>query len=357
MSTVGEYFETTLIRGIDENAGTPGLLQSLHGTPHAGALELMTGTPGPEGLQGEAGAAFRWEGDIADQAALAAVASKLTTAHAGKTWRLLATDTLMYWNGTSFDTFVDAFGAAGPDGEPCTVNIGTVDTGPAGSDLQVTVTGTRPNLVLNLTVPRGIKGRKGEPGGPGPIRQAPDYADGPHVDRAVPVWDETAQKWKPGPYPGLRGPWSILETQAWDGGAGFAEPQSNVSGPLTVAQLQVPAQDTDWRPVLSGGVITATNESVGNFSTRVDAEVRIGSATGQIVALGTGLPFGAQGYCYFQPYYATMDLTPDSTIGVIPAGEQATLFVVLRRNKGSSKFSYIRSKAQIICWARPVAAQ
>ncbi|WP_028479577.1 hypothetical protein [Nocardia sp. CNY236] len=356
MSSVGEYFDSTLLRGIDENAGAAGLVQSLHGTPRNGTLELMTGAPGDAGSRGEPGATFRWEGDIADQTALAAMSSKLTTVHAGKAWRLRSTNTLMYWNGTSFDTFSDAFGAAGPDGESYPMTIGTVDTGPPGSDLEVTVTGSPPNLVLNLTVPRGIEGSKGAPGGPGPIRDAPDYADGAHVDRAVPTWDESAQKWKPAPHPGLRGPWSILETQAWDGAPGFEPAKSNVDGSLTVARLNIPAQETDWRPVIAGGVTVATNEANGNFTTRVDAEVLIGSDSGQIVALGAGFPFGAYGHCYFQPHFATRAMTPDSPVGVIPAGQPETLFVVLHRHQGSAKYSYVRSNAQIVCWARPVTA-
>ncbi|MGX1804682.1 hypothetical protein ACWIGI_03130 [Nocardia sp. NPDC055321] len=357
MSTVSEYFDSTLVRGIDEGIGSPGVVQSFHGTPRDGALELMTGTPGPLGPQGEPGAAFRWEGDIADQAALTALATKLGTAQAGKTWRVLATNTLMYWNGTSFDSFADAFGAPGPDGQPCVLDIGTVETGPVGSDLAVTITGTKPNLVLNLTVPQGVKGEKGVPGGPGPIRQAPDYANGTHAARMVPAWDGAGQKWKPRPHPGLRGPWSIMGTQAWDGGAGFAPSITTTNAtPITVAQLKIPAQDVDWRPVITGGVLVYTSEAIGNFNTRIDAEVRIDAANGQIVALGAGFPFGADSYCYFQPHFGTQSMTPDSPVGLIQAGRAITLYVVLARNLGGSTYSYRQDSAQILCWARPVTA-
>ncbi|WP_433598181.1 hypothetical protein ACQPXH_20685 [Nocardia sp. CA-135953] len=357
MSTVGEYFESTLIRGIDEGVGTAGVVQALHGTPRDGSLELMTGTPGPAGPQGEPGATFRWEGDIADQAALTALSSKLNTAHAGKVWRVLATNTLMYWNGTSFDSFTDAFGGAGPVGAPCNVTIGTVATGPAGSDLVVTVTGIRPNLVLNLTVPQGVKGTKGAAGGPGPIRQAPDYADGPHADGAVPVWNTATQLWTPRPNPGLRGPWSINRALAWDGGPGFAASQTKAgTSPNTVAQLNIPAQDVDWRPVIAGGTLVFTDETIGNFNTRIDAEVRIDSPSGQIVALGAGFPFGTDGFCSFQPYYGTRTMTPDSAVGVVQAGRAITLHVVLRRNRGTSNYSYRQDDSHIVCWARPVTA-
>ncbi|MCM6777279.1 hypothetical protein NDR87_27710 [Nocardia sp. CDC159] len=355
MSTVGEYFRATKLRGIDEGVGAPGLVQSMHGTPRDGSFELITGTPGPVGAQGEQAATFRWEGDISDPVALAALATRLGTVHAGRAWRVKSTDTLMYWNGSGFETFTDAFGAPGPDGKPCSITIGTVDTGPVGSDLRVTLTGTAPNLVLNLVVPRGIKGRKGDPGGPGPIREASDYLDGPLVDRAVPIWSETAQKWKLQPYPGLRGPWSLVEARAWDDGPGFAPGKRDINvDSMTVAQLKIPAQDTDWRPVLGGGVVTSTTEPHEITSvTRVDTEVRLGSPTGQIVALGAGFPMGVDGIGYLQPYYGVRSMTPDSTVGVVPAGQATTLYVVLRR-KGTSTWIYYQSNAQIICWARPI---
>ncbi|MFI9506950.1 hypothetical protein [Nocardia sp. NPDC052566] len=357
MSTVGEYFASTQIRGIDEGVGAPGVVQSMHGTPRDGSLELMTGTPGKQGPQGEPARPFRWEGDIADQNALSALAPKLNMAQAGKAWRVLSTGALVYWNGAGFDEFTDAFGAPGPDGLPCTVAIGAVDTGPVGSPLQVTVTGTPPNLTLNLTVPRGEKGRKGDPGGPGPIRKAPDYADGTHNDRNVPVWSTTAGQWKPRPYPGLRGPWTILEGRSWDGGPGFVASASGINtATKTVAQLNIPPQDTDWRPIVTGGVVVRSNENWNQFTTRIDAEVRIGSPTGQIVALGSGLVTGASTRARFQPYYATRGLTPDSMVGVVAAGQPVTLYVVLNRTTGEADYEYLQADAQIVCMARPVGA-
>ncbi len=360
MSTVREYFASTQIRGIDEGVGTPGVVQSMHGTPRDGSLELMTGTPGKQGSQGEPARPFRWEGDVTDQAALSAISPKLGMAHAGKAWRIVSTGALVYWNGTGFDEFADAFGAAGPDGQPCTVTIGTVDTGPVGSDLVVTVTGTAPDLTLNLTIPRGMKGKKGAVGGPGPIRNASDYADGPHVDRAVPTWDPTAGKWKPRPYPGLRGPWTILEGRSWDDGPGFVASQIGITAPTkNIAQLNIPAQDVDWRPMITGGVVVRANENWDQLNTRIDAEVRIGSVTGQIVALGCGFVTGASTRARFQPFYGVRGMTPDSTVGVVPAGQPVTLHVLLRRNSidnSNPNYDYQMADAQIVCMARPVGA-
>ncbi|MGW6423520.1 hypothetical protein ACWF82_12655 [Nocardia sp. NPDC055053] len=357
MATVGRYFESTLVRGIDEGIGRAGVVQAMQGTPRSGDLELMTGLAGPAGPAGAAARPFRWEGDIADQAALSALGSKLGVAQAGKAWRVLSAGTLVYWNGTGFDSFAEAFGAAGPDGEPCSVSIGTVETGPVGSELAVTVTGAAPNLVLNLVVPRGVQGAKGTTGGPGPLRQSTDYLDGAHPDRAVPVWDVGLSKWKPVPYPGLRGPWTINDDVAWDGNAGFVPSQNNISAATkVVAQLNVPAQDTAWRPMVFGGVVVRSVENYDQFTTRIDAEVRIGSATGQRVALGSGQVTGAHTRARLQPFLGVRNLTPDNPIGVIPAGQNATLYVVLSRNAGTANYDYIMDDSEVVCFARPVGA-
>ncbi|WP_410871314.1 hypothetical protein [Nocardia sp. A7] len=354
MNSVGNYFDATLIRGLDEGLGTPGLVQALHGTPRDGSLELTTGATGPQGPDGEPARPFRWEGDIADHAALSALTTKLGIAHAGKAWRVVSSGALAYWNGTGMDTFADAFGALGPEGESCSFTMGSVTTGPAGSDLHVTVSGTAPNLVLDIVVPRGVKGLEGPVGRPGPIRQAADYADGSHPDKAVPVWSATTNKWSGRPYPGLRGPWTIVGDRAWDGGPGFAPSQFSVSATsLVVATLKVPAQDTAWLPMITGGVVVRPHGTASEFGTRVDAAVHIGSATGQTVALGTGYTTGLQTRARFQPHFGARNITPASTVGVIPAGQAATLVVVLHRT-GSSNFEYQMAGAEIVCTARPV---
>ncbi|WP_336086199.1 hypothetical protein [Nocardia sp. SSK8] len=352
MSTISEYFESARIRGIDEGIEKPGVLQSMHATPRDGALELMTGPPGPAGPAGEACRPFRWEGDIADPAALASLASRLGPAQAGRAWRVLSNDALMYWNGTGFDSFAEAFGAVGPSGDPCVISLGVVETGEPGSTLEATITGTAPNLTLNLTVPRGVKGQRGVPGGPGPLRNAPDYADSTHPDGAVPTWNAATEKWTPTPHPGLRGPWSVVESQSWDGTAGFAASVSSISAATyTVATLNIPAQDTAWRPMVSGGVFTRPLNS--SFENRVDTEVRLGSTSGQIVALGSGVTAGAGAYSRIQSFFGTT-VTPDSSVGVVPAGEAAQLHVVLRRNLGTADYHYSRGSAQLVCWAQPV---
>lgn len=58
-------------------------------------------------------------------------------------------------------------GATGPAGPANTLTIGTVATGAAGSSASATITGTSPNQVLNLTIPRGDTGLTGATGATG----------------------------------------------------------------------------------------------------------------------------------------------------------------------------------------------
>ena len=58
-------------------------------------------------------------------------------------------------------------GAKGADGQTPNISIGTVTTGAAGSSASAEITGTTPNLTLNLTIPKGDKGDKGDAGAEG----------------------------------------------------------------------------------------------------------------------------------------------------------------------------------------------
>ncbi|MFC4124943.1 hypothetical protein [Nocardia rhizosphaerae] len=354
MTTIGEYFEQTQIRGINEGIGEPGIAQSFNGTPKDGSLELPTGSPGPTGPQGPAAHRFRWEGDISDPVALASLAESLGPAQAGKAWRVESTNTLMYWNGSAFDVFAEAFGGHGPTGEVNTLTMGTVTTGAVGADLEITITGTPPSQTLDITVPRGVQGAQGPIGSPGPLREATDYDDTtPPVDGAVPLWNSTTSKWTPTPYPGWRGPWTAFEGASWDGGAGFIASASGTStSPNTLCTINVPAQDVDWRPLVFGGALVRTTAT--DNSNRVDIEARITNAAGQIVGYGPGTPFGLESFTRVQPQYNTASMTPASSVGVVSAGVPAVIAIVLRRNLGSGSYNYIRTGAHATVWAVPV---
>lgn len=353
MTTVGGYFGSVHIQGIDEGIDEPDILQSMQATPADNSLELPVGPAGPAGPAGPVAAPYRHEGDIADQAALTALAATLGPAQEGKAWRVTSTNTLAYWNGASFDYFTDAFGAHGPTGTVNTLSIGTVTTGAAGSDLQVTVTGTPPAQTVNLVVPRGIQGRKGPDGSPGPLRQATDYDNTiTHTDSMVPLWNSTSSKWTPTPYPGWRGPWTIVENQRYDGGAGFAADISGSSTiPNTIASLPIPAQDIAWRPFVTGGVMV---RCTGNRpAERMVLTARISGAN-TLVAFGAGTGHNVYRHCTLFPQLRTQDVVPSGSEGVIAAGVTATILVQIDGTASAPPYDYARAYSHLAVWAIPV---
>ncbi|MFC4172626.1 hypothetical protein ACFOYU_11235 [Microvirga sp. GCM10011540] len=62
-------------------------------------------------------------------------------------------------------------GIQGDPGPANTLTIGTVTTGAAGSAVTATLTGTAPNQVLNLSIPRGDQGQVGPQGEPGRLAE------------------------------------------------------------------------------------------------------------------------------------------------------------------------------------------
>lgn len=355
MATLGEYFDQTLFQGINEGVGNPGVTTSLEGTPRDGSYANLQGAQGPTGPEGEPGTPFRWEGDVADRVALNALIPGLNSAMFGFTYRILSDNSVMFWTGTKFVTFTDAFGGLGPTGQANTLSIGTVTTGAVGSPLIVSITGTPPSQTLNLTVPRGGTGQQGEQGPPGPLRNSTDYDNTvTHTDGMIPLWDNDTSKWVPTEWPGFRGPWSVMESQSWDNPlAGFSADAVNVStSPSTIALLNIPAQPIRWRPYITGGVTLSSIPT--DFSTRIDAEVRNGSASGEILGRAVGSTCFVDWFAQFRPFFAS-SFSAGSTTGTIAANTAVTLHVVLRRNLGSGNYTYRRANSSIIVWAMPVA--
>jgi hypothetical protein len=66
--------------------------------------------------------------------------------------------------GTAPNLVLDLTIPEGNVGPSINLTIGTVTTGAPGSQASATITGTAPNLVLNLTIPQGPQGEQGEQG-------------------------------------------------------------------------------------------------------------------------------------------------------------------------------------------------
>lgn len=91
----------------------------------------------------------------------------------------LSNDTLSQFSDTTdilqqSDAIVGPAGPAGPqgpagkDGEAATITVGTTTTGAAGTNANVTNSGTSSAAVLNFTIPRGDTGATGATGATGP---------------------------------------------------------------------------------------------------------------------------------------------------------------------------------------------
>lgn len=344
--TIGEYLTSVRMTGVDDGVGLENVVNSFQVTPTEGVLELKAGNPGPPGPQGEPAWPWNWRGDVADTAALNAIRPTLGLAHRGYAYRVVSTNAVMYWDGETFYPFLSAFGAEGPRGLPNELTIGTVTTLAEGAPATATITGTPPNQVLNLSIPKGGPGEQGDPGQPGPIMGSAD------VDNSVPLADgyvlqykSATGKFTPVPSPAPTGPYGLGNTDFSSG--------SNVSAASsTIATRTIPGQPFAWRPRCEGGLsMTSHVSSIG--AGRVDCDVRIGSATGQIVAQAVGFPSANWIRASFEPYFgATM--APDSTVGVIPANTTVVLYVVINRNLGSSNYSWSNSTAALMVYCEPV---
>lgn len=345
--TVGEYLASVRMIGVDDGVGLENVVNSFQVTPTEGLLELKAGIPGPQGPAGPDAWPWEWRGDVADMVALEAIRPTLGTGNRGWAYRVMSTNTVMYWDGEVFYPFLNAFGAEGPRGLPNGLTIGTVTTLPEGAQATATITGDPPNQVLNLGIPRGGEGEVGPPGLPGLLMQAPD------VDNTVPLqpnyvllWNTTTEKLTPSPWPGWNGPWSLAE-------ADFTSGSNIATVPRTIASVTIPAQPQAWRPFVQGGLSLQSHvSSVGQ--SYVQAEVRIGSASGQVCAIAPGFPSANWVRAMFEPYWGNAPISPTSPVGVIPAGQTTTLYVIITRPSGSSNYSHNTSAASLLVWAQPV---
>lgn len=332
------------MRGVSDSVGLPFTVNPMEVVDRRALVEIREGLPGPAGPDGDPAWPWLWQGDVADVPALLALAP--TTADARKAWRVVSENRVYYWTGLEFIAFADAFGAAGRKGTVTTLT-GIGVAGPPGSNATAQVTGTAPHQQLQITFPRGETGDAGPPGGPGRIQDASDVLvdeDNPLGQDFILSWDAALEKFRPVPNPAPAGPWAIASNQ-FTGGTNIPDASR------VVATLTIPAQPAPWRPRVEGGLIVQTHVSQLNAS-HCDIEVRVGDIDGDLV--GYGYTLGASNLTRI-PIFPKFEyaLSPASTVGVIPANQTTTLYVVVRR-VGTSKFSVSTNGAQLIVYAEPV---
>ena len=133
-----------------------------------------TGPQGPQGQKGDKGDPFTVRKTYASVADMEADFSGSDTSEGD--FVVIASgvededNAKVFVKGVTAWVFItDMTGAQGIKGDPCTVEVGTVSTLPAGNPATVTNTGTSVNAVLNFGIPQGPQGPRGEKGEKGDI--------------------------------------------------------------------------------------------------------------------------------------------------------------------------------------------
>uniref|UniRef100_UPI003F490845 hypothetical protein n=1 Tax=Nocardia suismassiliense TaxID=2077092 RepID=UPI003F490845 len=333
------------MRPVSDTIGLPYTVNPLQVADREALIEIREGPPGPAGVQGLPAWPWQWMGDAATPATLDAL--NLTTADAGKAWRVVSLGAVYYWTGLEFVPNYEAFGAPGHQGTPNALT-GSGVVGATGSAAAAQITGTSPGQHLEITFPQGIQGDPGDPGAAGRIQDAADVlidATHPLGQDFVLAWDTTLNKFRPVPNPRNAGPWAIAAGQFTGG--------SNINTtPKVVATMTIPAQPTAWRPIVEGGLVVLSHvHQIGQ--SRMDVEVRVGSIDGDLVGYGHGLAAANDNRVSIGSRFA-FPMTPTVNFGVVAANTTTTLYVLVRRVLGEASYTVTTEHAQLIVYAHAV---
>lgn len=345
MSIVYDRDAQVTMAGIVEDETLPCTVNTLEIRDDTARLEIRSGPKGATGPQGDPSHGFVDMGAIADQATLDAI--PVTAADKGKAWWVQSTNEIRYWNGRFWIPFADAWQGTGHPG-PANVLTGAAVTGATGSSASASLTGTSPNQMLTITVPKGATGPQGDPGVAGRIQDAVDVDLSTQALGADMVlqWDADLEKFVPAASPTWKGPWTI-------GGQKFAAASNSADAPRTIASMTVPAQPYPWRPYVFGRLPMQCHvDAVGD--SRVDVEVRANSEDGPLFARGMGFPSANWIWTRILPKYEQVLSPATTSIGTIPAGQTTTFYVRLIRAFGSDNFSTVTDIAFLTVYAMPL---
>lgn len=136
----------------------------------------LTGPAGKDGIDGQPGKDGTPGSDGQDGAAATITVGTVTTGKPGSQAKVVnaGTSNAAVLNFTIPRGATGATGNPGADGKAATIQIGSVTTGAAGSNVSVTNSGNSSNAILNFTIPKGDKGDKGDTGNTGPQGPAGD---------------------------------------------------------------------------------------------------------------------------------------------------------------------------------------
>lgn len=323
----------------------------------AAELPLPGGPEGDVGPRGKPRATFIKMGTLANQAARP---SGLGALDRGKWWHRLDSNGMDVWTGTGWKHSPDAVGVTGPVAFGNQLSVAGTNSVPKLTKAGVKVVGSSHVQSIELTVPAGVQGPTGPPGASGPIRSAPDYDDsiGP-TSRGIFAFNRqraTGGAFRPLPSPNGFGPWTLAS-------ADF-NPDFIVSGQYittadrgTVGTLTIPPLPFSYRPFVRGAYRIFTD--LGGAGTFCLPFVRMGSPSGQIVALGLNTFASTGSYILTDVFPMFGDpqskgLSPTSTYATVPAWREMTFFMNIERQSGTAYIGFDKVSAGISIWAQPV---
>lgn len=346
MSDITFPARLTATRDVDLD-GLPILTATVVPDPDAAALELPPGPTGPQGPRGRPRTTMAKAGEIADAAARP---SGLGPDDRGRWWHRLDTNGVDMWDGTTWIHSPGAVGPQGPVAPPATITTTTTHN-PALTVPAVVINANGADLTVAATAPAGERGPQGPPGTSGSITGATDYdASVGATERGMFALNVSGRRWGATPPPNGFGPWG------WYGEADFNADASADAAQLIALTATIPALPFRWRPMCFGNMWAYCQSVSNNF---VEVRVRLGSATGVMVASGAGMRASSGQYLMLpiNPTFgdeATKALSPSSTYATVPAGSDATLIVAAERIGTGASIGYDSARASLTVWAQPV---
>lgn len=265
----------------------------------------------------------------------------MTDEQIGWAWPIVGKPEAIVYNGVEL-VRVNLF--EGRQGEPgVSPQIAAETAVVSGPSTALSMVEIAPNVYqVQGTVAKGDKGAPGVTGPPGPSAaiQGAEDVQGPFVEGQTVVMGpagkfiaaDLAQPSGVYKKSGADSDWADVDTGAnWTGDT------------IQLTMMQIPAQDFAWEPEVHGHV----EMQYMGIAVRFDAEVRLGSASGPLVALGPGMATTSWLSTWtarsIQP--ATEETTgPESSTTIVPAGQVANLYLVLRRVESAAALRVLARK-------------
>jgi hypothetical protein len=256
----------------------------------------------------------------------------LSPSDIGWFWPIAGTSDVLTYNGLDLVRISDYFGGDGPVGPAPKVQIGGVQVGPVPAVTVVDDGQTNGTATINFTLPEPRQGERGKEGPTGPaadIEASADYDDhGTPATAGQVLTKHTDGTWYPATMQLSPG---VVKKSAADSDWKALDSGINWRGDtLQAVVVNVPAQAFPWEPEIFGAIDVKT-DGIGLV---VDAEVRLGAASGPLVAKGPGNQ-NEQILGEWQTRSIVPAADGSSPLGesntIVPAGTGVDFYVLLRR--------------------------